>query len=228
MRTRKPGRLTDIAQGARAVFIRQGYRLTQMADVAREAGVSAGALYSYVSGKEALLELAIAETLGQVPAADAPFVATGFRDLGPALGASLRTVFVWPALEEAIGKPCFDPDDGGRVLGELFDLVARHRHLIWLLDRCAGEVPELAGLYETAVRGRYIADFTAFVGMAPVGRALPDGAVAATARALMEMTVWMGMHRTRDRQPPDVGDAEARDAALRIAVAALVPVTARP
>jgi AcrR family transcriptional regulator len=54
MRMRKPGRLRDIGAAALAVFTRQGFRLTQMADVAREAGISVGALYSYVDGKEAL------------------------------------------------------------------------------------------------------------------------------------------------------------------------------
>lgn len=224
MRTRKPGRLGDIAAAARSVFIRQGYRLTQMADVAREAGVSAGALYSYVAGKEALLELALAEVLGQVPAADQPFTAKGFRELGATLGERLRAAVTWPELEAAIAGPVIDAGVCDRIVGELFDLVSEHRHLIWLLDRCAGEVPELSGQYEAVVRGRYIADFTTFVGMAPVAAGWRGEAVAARARALMEMTVWMGMHRRRDRRPPDVSEAEARAAALGIARAALLPM----
>ena len=46
------------------------------------------------------------------------------------------------------------------IVDELFTVLTQHRHLFWLLDRCAAEVAELAGLYETAVRGSYFTDFT--------------------------------------------------------------------
>jgi hypothetical protein len=84
--------------------------------------------------------------------------------------------------------------------------LTQHRHLFWLLDCCAAEVAELAGLYETAVRGRYFTDFTRFIGIVTTGRDLVNEEVAARARALFEMVAWMGMHRHRDRQPPAVSD----------------------
>jgi AcrR family transcriptional regulator len=67
---------------ALAVFTGQGFRLTQMADVAREAGISVGALYSYIDGKEALLELAFAQALGEVREQDEPFLASGRANAG--------------------------------------------------------------------------------------------------------------------------------------------------
>lgn len=223
MRPRKSGRLADIAAAALAVFTRQGYRLTQMSDVAREAGVSAGALYSYVSGKEALLELALAHALGEVPPGDSAFESPGFIVDGERFAEKLRGAFAWPSLSAVNRRGVFEPADGEAVLGELFDLVSRRRYLIWLLDRCSAEVPELAGLYQTTVRGRYIADFTRFVALARQADDPADRAVLAVARALMEMTAWMGMHRLRDRQPPDVDDAQARAAVLEIASGALRP-----
>ena len=50
-RKRPEGRLDQLLNCATRVFIEKGYRRTQMADVAREMGVSAGTLYGYVEGK---------------------------------------------------------------------------------------------------------------------------------------------------------------------------------
>lgn len=223
MRSRKPGRLSDIAAAACAVFTRQGFRLTQMSDVARQAGISAGALYSYVDGKEALFELALDHALGRSWSEDARFQAKGLAQRLPGLGERLAAEVAWPALRAASEQPGVDETACRAVFAELHELVGRHRQLIWLLDRCSGEFPELAGLYETIVRGRYIAELTRLIARAPALADASDEHVRATARALMEMTVWMGMHRLRDRQPPDIDDAAAASAAIDIALHRLVP-----
>jgi AcrR family transcriptional regulator len=221
MRKRKPGRLRDIAAAALAVFTRQGFRLTQMTDVAREAGISVGALYSYVDGKEALLELALAEALGENQENDEPFRATSRKSAGSALIAKLRKSVRWPVLTEALEQDRITPTTVIAVVDELFNVVAQHRHLIWLLDRCGAEIVELGGLYQSIVRGRYFADFTRFIAIATPGRDLDDEKVAARARALFEMVVWMGMHRHRDRQPPAVTDDTARQAVIDITLLAV-------
>jgi AcrR family transcriptional regulator len=222
MRKRKPGRLRDIGAAALAVFTRQGFRLTQMADVAREAGISVGALYSYVDGKEALLELAFAQALGEVGTQDEPFRASGFASAGSALAAKLATSIRWPVLKEALERERLTSNCLAAVVGELFTVLTQHRHLFWLLDRCAVEVAELAGLYETAVRGRYFADFTRCIGIILTGRDLANEEIAALARALFEMVAWMSMHRHRDRQPPTVNDDVARRAVIEITLRAVL------
>src|SRR5262245_21047850 len=50
----------QILQGARAVFLAQGFDSASMGEIARQAGVSKGTLYVYFDSKEALFE-AIAE-----------------------------------------------------------------------------------------------------------------------------------------------------------------------
>jgi AcrR family transcriptional regulator len=47
-------RFGDLVQAAVQVFIAQGYRLTQMSDVAAAMGVAKGTVYLYVKSKEAL------------------------------------------------------------------------------------------------------------------------------------------------------------------------------
>src|SRR5262245_8231724 len=56
-------RLDVIVAAATAVFSELGYRRTQMADIARAAGISSGSLYNYVRGKEALFALVLERAL---------------------------------------------------------------------------------------------------------------------------------------------------------------------
>jgi AcrR family transcriptional regulator len=192
-----------------------------MVDVAREAGISAGALYNYVDGKEALLELALAHSFGEIGEQDEPFRGSGLASVGAALAAKLSESLRWPILENALRRSATAHTDMTAVVDELFTFVTQHRYLIWLLDRCGAEIAELGGVYQTAVRGRLFADFTRFVGMTPAGRELDDAELAARARAIFEMVVWMGMHRHRDRQPPAISDETARQAVIAIALSAM-------
>src|SRR4029450_13479148 len=83
--TRRPDRqdrLEDLGRSGAAVFASRGYRRTQMADVAREMGVSPGNLYNYVDSKDALFHLVLRRVLGERPG-DQPFAL-------PVTGASVE------------------------------------------------------------------------------------------------------------------------------------------
>ena len=49
-------RFQDLIEAATAVLLEQGYRRTQIADVAERMGVAKGSIYTYVESKEALLD----------------------------------------------------------------------------------------------------------------------------------------------------------------------------
>src|SRR6266498_4434395 len=69
-KTRRPrpeDRLEDVVRAGAALFARRGYRRTQMANVAREMGVSPGNLYNYVEGKDALFYLVLRRGFGGRP-----------------------------------------------------------------------------------------------------------------------------------------------------------------
>src|SRR5438045_9716019 len=57
----------QIMEGARAIFLAQGFDAASMGEIARKAGVSKGTLYVYFGSKEALFE-AIAHEQCQVQA----------------------------------------------------------------------------------------------------------------------------------------------------------------
>src|SRR5262245_51965167 len=58
-RRRSESRLPDLVEVAAKVFIDQGYRRTQMADVADALGIATGTIYLYVESKDALFDFVL-------------------------------------------------------------------------------------------------------------------------------------------------------------------------
>jgi AcrR family transcriptional regulator len=93
MRGRLPARpLTEVADAAVRVFTDKGYRPAGISDVARELGLSHGAVYTYADSKQALLYLALLRVLDPEAAAGltTPVVA-------PPTERIVETVKVWAA-----------------------------------------------------------------------------------------------------------------------------------
>ena len=62
----RTARRRQIAEAAARCFARNGFHATSMHDVIAEAGLSAGAVYSYFRSKEALVREIATETVGEV------------------------------------------------------------------------------------------------------------------------------------------------------------------
>lgn len=217
-----PGRLAAIAGAAARVFTRNGFRLSQVADVAREAGVAAGTVYLYAADKAALLDLAIRAASGlRLPAeGDGPAQADLAATLAEALGPRLRLPRIQAVAAGDLGEaPRLRP-----LLAELYDLMAREAQLILLLDRLGAEVPEVADAYRAGLRNRALTDFTAAVErLAGRHQVRQDLEPRMMARAVLEMLAWMAMRRPRDSAPPTGDEVLARETTLRLAEAALAP-----
>lgn len=221
-------RFQELVEAATAVFLEQGYRRTQVADVAARMGLSKGSVYTYVESKEALFDcvlrhadqaerIDLPETLPVAtprPEATLEIVKRRLAEEGvlPSLTAALSRARVVDARKEL-----------ETVLGELYDALARHRTAIQLLDRCAADYPELAKVWYGAGRegalsllGRYLDD------RARRGRLrrFEDGAVAA--RIVLETLVFWAVHRHWDPSPQAVAEASAKRAALAFLTSALV------
>ena len=100
MRQRTEGRLEQIADAALRAFSRGGLRQTQVADVAREAALSAGTLYLYAEGKDALFGLALRRAIDAMPAEGEtlPIRAPAGGELRDLLAGAVARRFRWPAL----------------------------------------------------------------------------------------------------------------------------------
>ena len=220
-------RLARLVDCATAVFIAQGYRRTQMADVAKALGIAKGTLYLYVESKDALFDLVARcadeahpfETLPALP------IRT------PKPGATLRYVRerlakqqVPAALTAALGRKRV-PDPRAeleQIVRELYEALARNRRGIKLLDRSAPDYPELAALWFEGARGglvRLLAHYLEDRSRRKLLQSVPDAAVAA--RLLIETVVFWAVHRHWDPHPQPVDEAVAKETVVRVLVGAL-------
>jgi len=221
-------RFQDLIEAATAVFLEQGYRRTQVADVAARLGLAKGSVYTYVESKEALFD----QVLQHADHADPIELPETLPVATPPPERTLEMVQArvaeegqLPHLSAALSRARVA--DVGReleaVLCELYDLLARHRTVIKLLDRCAHDYPALAKVWNRSGRegalsllSRYLDD------RARRGRLrrFEDGAVAA--RLVLETLVFWAVHRHWDPSPQRVDEAAARRTVVSFLSSALV------
>lgn len=220
------GQLEGVVGAARRVFGELGYRRTRMSDVAREAGLSPGALYTYVEGKEALFHLVVTgEMATSFPVPNPPTA-----DTVAAVDERLRSIVPVAAMKRA-AKSAAPVDAVGELrglVGDLYDAIAGDREFMSVVERSARDIPGMAEQYYRKGRRQFVADFATYLRRrAEQGalRAVPDAAV--TARYLIETVAWFAWHRHGDADSAMISDASAREAVLDMAAAALTPEAAR-
>ena len=222
-----PDRLPHLIACATTVFIDQGYRRTQMDEVAAALGVAKGTLYLYVESKEALFDLVV-----RCADAEPPLPQFGPLPLPtPKPGVTLDYVRerlaqnqTLPALTAALARQRVRDarTELAAILAELYDTLARNRHGIKLLDRSAQDLPELAALWFDSARGGLIATLAHYL-EARIQRKLlqplPDAAV--TARLVIEALSFWAVHRHWDPRPQVVEETVARDTVIQFILNAL-------
>lgn len=199
-RKKEPRKLEAIAEAAIACFTDLGVRRTQITDVAKAAGVSAGALYLYVSSKEALFHLAILKLCAQpLDTLALPLADPGMAETVAVFVTRAAEVRHWPSLDAA-SKPRAKVDrEALLAIGrELYDMLHEARQAIWLVDRCAPEIPEFEELHARELRGLH-RDKLAQIAMKAMDRkGAPSPALKLAARLAIEAVAWGAMHRMRE------------------------------
>jgi len=226
-RTTPPERLTEVAQAATRVFGRLGYRRTHMADVATQAGLSSGAVYSYVESKEALFHLVFAHAFGQfadgVPSL--PLVTPAFAETLELIGQGLRKAAATPRLRAALDQA--DPGDVQAELTAIFeeryDMIERMWPVLAVIERCAVDLPDLEALYYQRGRRGHLAQLTKYLEQRAASghlRTMLDATVAA--RIVTETIVWFAWHRREDRDAALYDDERARRTVIQFVCCALI------
>lgn len=218
-------RFDALIRAATRVFLEQGYRRTQMADVAHALGVAKGTVYLYVASKQALFD----QVLRHADRAESIALPRALPVPTPRAGGALRHVRErlaregrLPALEAALARKRA-PDVRAELDGiarELFRLLAAHRVGIKLLDRCGPDFPELAALWSEGGRGGVVALLERYLRARSAGGQLaPLADAALAARISLEICAQWAVHRHWDPAPdPRFAD----DARVEDGVAAFV------
>lgn len=222
-----PDRLSHLIARATTVFIDQGYRRTQMEDVATALGIAKGTLYLYVESKEALFDLVLRS-------ADADPLLPPLAPLPlptPPPGSTLAYVRerlarnqTLPTLTAALARQRVKNARAelALILGELYDTLARNRHGIKLLDRSAQDLPELAALWFDTARGGLMTTLAHYLTTRMQRKLLrPSLDAAVTARLILEAVAFWAVHRHWDPRPQIVGETVARDTVIQFLLNAL-------
>jgi len=224
-------RLLKVARVATEDFGRLGYRGTKTADVAARAGMSTGALFTYVESKEALFHLVFLYWFG-ISAERPPVLPVATPAPGETLAvieAGLRHVRmtrIQAALAE--DEPADVAEELREIVAERYALIEHYWPLLAVIERCAAEMPALESAWFDLARagsfeqlGNYLERRMA----AGLLRPMPDSDVAA--RIVTESLSWFGWHRHEGRDSALYEDETVRRTVAEFICAALVP-EARP
>jgi AcrR family transcriptional regulator len=221
-------RLPELVDAAIRAFMRNGYRATQMSDIAAEMGISEAALYRYVDGKEGLFGLVVRHALfledlpdGELPVASPPLQSTlgQIRDMltpaaiPPALGEALRHRLADDARAELEG-----------IVRELFSLMALTGPAMDMIERSAREMPELAQIFNVDLRRPLLGALTSYLEQRSECRQLrPTPHPDATARLVVETIAWFSRHRFSDPDGAAIPAQAAEDTVVDALLHALAP-----
>jgi AcrR family transcriptional regulator len=220
-------RLDEVVEAASRVFAAGGYRRTQMADVARELGVSPGNLYNYVPGKETLLALVLRRAVegdGLPPPDRLPVEPISLGDTVAWLHERLDFIRDFPAMEAALGSSApNDPAAEARaVVTELYDVLGRMGRLILVVEASGSDLPELASFFGELRREAFARTARWVQTRSAEGAMRPMADPAVTARLIFELANWSAVRHPHRGDPESLPPEAARDAVIDIAVNALV------
>lgn len=223
-------RLDHLVRAATRVFATKGYRRTQMADVARAAGVSAGNLYNYVESKDALFLacLLVASPAGETPydGARLPIPTPPPDAIADVVRRGTQAIRRGSALTAALKVD--EPDDVAAelaaIIGDFYDRTAASRRFQALIEASAQDLPVLYDSFFTRTRGPGLARLTEYLERRIAsGHLRPVADPATTARLINETQAWFARHRHADPDASDVDDAMARATVIDVLVAGLLP-----
>jgi AcrR family transcriptional regulator len=226
-RARPADRVASLIDAAVRVFSLKGFRRAQMADIAREMGVSPGLLYNYVESKEALFYLVVDRGFGRVlpepPSLPVRTPAPGA--IAKRIAERFRTEAAMPALSAALKRPrAEDPStELEAIVRELYAISYRTAHATTMLERSALDMPELAELFYGRMRGGFVSRLARLIESrmkAGQFRRVPHPAVAA--RLIVETVNWFARNRRGDPASQDINDEAAEETTVNFIVNSLV------
>jgi len=208
-------RIPQLLEAGTAVFIAQGYRRTQMEDVARALGVAKGTLYGYVESKEALFHAALQHTDAEGPLPDdlelpfpTPPVDATLELVRRRLSRERAALRVLTAVADSPGR---DPEaELEALIRKWFQHMSRGRRATKLLDACAPDQPDIFDIWcgeARAAQHAVLANYLEARARTGALRQLPNAEVAA--RLFYETVAFWAIHRHWDSLQNLASDEDA-------------------
>ena len=220
-------RIKDLLAVATEVFIEQGYRLTQMSDVAQRLGVAKGTLYLYVESKEALFAAVLRQAGGLLddPAAvTLPIPTPKPGQLRQLVRARLAADAIPSELARALERRRVTdaPAELEAILRDLFRVSFANRTAIKLIDRCR-EHPEFEGLFYHEGRNAQLGALERYLeARIQRGHLREVPSVPAVARLVVEIVATWAVHVHWDPMPQALDPRVMEDTAVQCLLAGLL------
>ena len=210
-----PDRRAKLLNAAASVFVEHGFHRAQMDDVAVRLGVSKGTIYRAVESKAALFAAVIdwadhpsnASESGIDASVELGELASSVAsELSAAVAALELTAIV--AERRRLRSAALVTDEIERVTVGLYGVMHTRRTAIMVLDRCAGEIPELANIWSG--EGRYaLVDLWADYLELRAAAIATDVDLAVLARTIVEIITTWAVKMPWDRFPRQYPDDTA-------------------
>lgn len=229
-------RFQDLIEAATRIFLAQGYRRTQIADIAEASGMAKGTVYLYVESKEALFDLVLryADCLHADPTSielpsilpvPTPDPSSTLRFVEETLIEADPVPLLTIALEQTqeITAPIEARSELDNILRQLYAKLNRHRVSMKLIDRCAHDYPELAAVFFAAGRATVMQSLVRYLELRIAQgafRPVPD--VTVTARIVLETLVYWAIHRYWDPSPEPFDDQTVEDTVVDLLIQSLL------
>lgn len=190
-------RIPDIVNAAISVFALKGYRLTQMDEIAERAKVSKATLYYYFKNKAHLFQYVLENGCPEGVATLPPPGATSSLTEKGLLQLLKRRLTEDSRLDSI--RTCMDADpmrvdlskEVAAITEALWNLIAKNRVQITILDRSILEFPELAEVFDRYARRRLLKQLEGYLARRiEQGLIRPVRSVPITARFIMESISW--------------------------------------
>jgi len=197
-----------------------------MDEIARQAGVSPGLLYSYAEGKEALFQLVQLRELGvDISQSELPVPTPSTDDMQAVAKRAFREIAAIPALEAArkTDTPVDVRMELGSIVGEHYERLHRYRRFVRLNERSALDWPEMAERYYALGRKSHVRRLASYIAARVSSghfEPVPDPEIAA--RFVIETVAWFANHRYGDYDGAQIPDDLAQATVVQLVTAGLV------
>lgn len=218
------------------MFVTNGYRRTQMQDIARALGLAKGTLYGYAATKEALFAAVLRYADGLEPLPDLsalPLPTPSPGELAALVAARLDAELPDLALTRALAGTRLPMsveetlDELSAIVTDLYERLARHRFAIKLVDRCAPELPELAEVWFQTGRGAQMSGMQAYLSdRQRAGLLEVPGNLEIVSRTTIELCVLWAVHC--HFEPAPTKNASPDDDAIAATLAAMITRSMTP
>lgn len=226
---KKLERFEQIVQGAIEVFKKNGYRRTQIADIAEKLGYAYGTVYNYFKSKEALFDFIIRNEILDLSPEEWPDIPVPNPEPGSTfkfLISEMNKGEIFKLLREAlVRRECPNPrQELEDIIRDLYTDISDHQNLILLLNQSSMDWPELAEVYDKYYRQqlkRWLKQFLDMRISLNHFRKVPH--TQASVRLITELITWFAIERHYSTDAAKISDKAAEETLVDAILQIFIP-----